>query len=121
MVLGTAAELGDVAASDAAFAILRGLYWLAERTPLLIVVDDPSAPTGRRCAGWCSWSSSRSVCRPPPAATSGHRMPAKTGTNCGLSPRCPPVNTIDEHMGEAEVGGQCDQPARPSQVRQCPG
>ncbi len=44
LVLGAAEEPGDLPASDAAFAILHGLYWLAvrlaERTPLLITVDD---------------------------------------------------------------------------------
>ncbi|MBE8516867.1 AAA family ATPase [Amycolatopsis sp. H6(2020)] len=44
LVLGAAEEPGDLPAADAAFAIVHGLYWLAvrlaERTPLLITVDD---------------------------------------------------------------------------------
>jgi DNA-binding CsgD family transcriptional regulator len=44
LVLGAADEPRDLPVSDAAFAILHGLYWLAvrlaERTPLLITVDD---------------------------------------------------------------------------------
>ena len=48
-------DSGDGAAIDASFAMLHGLYWmtanLAERRPLVLVVDDVHFADVPRCAG----------------------------------------------------------------------
>ena len=71
-------ELGDAFVFDTSFTVLHGLYWLAvnlaDRRPLLIVVDDAHwADWLRRCGGWRTshrvWRAWRWRCSSPSAPT----------------------------------------------------
>lgn len=57
--IGLASLPAQPAAGDAAFAVQHGFYWLAcnlaERAPLVLLIDDASGATCLRCGGFPTW------------------------------------------------------------------